>query len=193
MQAFADSPVRTLADLASPPALPQGVMLRPLATNRDARGSLTEIFRSEWKCGVEPCQWNLSVSEANVLRGAHLHIRHRDYFIVARGRAVVGLYDLRPSSPTHRAAATFELCGERLQALVIPAGVIHAFYSIVAAVYLYGVDGYYSPDDELGCRWTDPDLHLDLPTSDPLLSERDRTAGSLAALEAQLRRLQVKL
>src|SRR4051812_14024847 len=79
--------------------LPDGVALRPLDMNRDSRGSFTEVFREEWDTGISPVQWNIVSSEAGTLRGVHVHIRHDDYLTTLRGRASVGLRDLRRGSP----------------------------------------------------------------------------------------------
>ena len=50
---------------------------------------------------MAPCQWAATLSQANVLRGVHVHHRHHDYLVLLRGDSV-GLYDARPKSPTHR-------------------------------------------------------------------------------------------
>ena len=39
----------------------------------------------------------------------HVHVRHDEYFMVVRGRASVGLHDLRPDSPTEGVWARYEL------------------------------------------------------------------------------------
>ncbi len=39
----------------------------------------------------------------------------------------------------------------------------------------YMVDQYYSPDDELGVAWNDPDVGADWGVSDPVLSKRDQS------------------
>ena len=54
-------------------------------------------------------------------------------------------------------------------------------------LYTYGVDAYFDPADELGCHWADPAAAIAWPCQEPLLSERDREAGSLAELEGRLR------
>ena len=51
------------------PSLPHDVEVIPLTMNRDERGWLTEIYREKWPVGIQPCQWNATFSEANVLRG----------------------------------------------------------------------------------------------------------------------------
>src|SRR3990170_6547130 len=79
--------------------LPAGVRLLPLEMNRDDRGVFTEVFRRSWDIGMEPVQWNFVTSQAGVLRGVHVHVRHVDYLIVLEGRASIGLRDLRPRPP----------------------------------------------------------------------------------------------
>jgi len=169
--------------------LPHGVELTPLTMHRDERGWLTEIFRDEWRVGVEPCQWNVTFSEANVLRGMHVHYKHRDFLVVLQGKLTVGLYDARPRSPTYRQTAMLEMSGERIAAMRVPVGIIHGFYCHEKTLYTYGVDGYFDPGDELGCHWADPRIPIAWPCRNPVLSERDRDAGSLAQVEARLRAL----
>ena len=89
--------------------LPQGVSLRSLQTHHDERGSLTELFRASWDIGIDAVQWNYCESEANVLRGVHMHVKHADYLILLRGRASIGLRDLRPGSPTEGLTALVTL------------------------------------------------------------------------------------
>lgn len=173
--------------------LPEGVRLIPLAMHRDQRGWVSEIFRDEWAAGVTPCQWNVTYSEGNVLRGVHVHVRHRDLLVVVHGRISVGLYDARPRSPTHRLPAAFDLRGDELTAICIPTGVMHGFYCYEPTVYTYGVDCYFDPADELGCLWSDPALRIAWPCQAPTVSERDRQAGTLADVEARLRAFDAEL
>jgi len=166
--------------------LPHGVQLTPLDIHRDERGWLAEIFRDEWGAGMMPCQWNATMSQANVLRGMHVHCTHHDYLVVLQGRISVGLYDVRTRSQTYRTSSLFELSGEQQTAMRLPTGVIHGFYCHQPTLYVYGVDAYYDPDDEIGCRWCDPTLGIAWPCRDPMLSARDRDAGSVAELEMRL-------
>lgn len=165
--------------------LPDGVALQPLEMHRDDRGWVSEMFRRDRVPGQDPCQWNATVSKPNVLRGMHVHARHRDYLVVLQGRMSVGLFDIRRASPSYHSGTIVTLTGDNLAALRIPTGVMHGFYSHDATVYAYGLDGYFDPRDEMGCHWTDPAFGLEWPCVDPVLSERDRRAGSLADLEAR--------
>jgi len=163
-----------------------GVTFSPLVMNRDNRGSVTEIYRDEWHSGTKPCQWNMTKSNANVLRGVHVHYKHTDHLVVLHGRLSIGLYDLRPNSPTYRKAALFEVGSEPPSALRIPTGVMHGFYAHEPSLYVYGVDSYYDRRDELGCHWADPALGIAWPCQQPELSERDKSAPSLGEVQTQL-------
>jgi dTDP-4-dehydrorhamnose 3,5-epimerase len=166
--------------------LPDGVALRPLDVNRDLRGSFTEVFREEWGTGISPVQWNIVSSEAGTLRGVHVHIRHDDYLTTLRGRASVGLRDLRRGSPTEGMSALVELAEDPLTALLIPHGVAHGFFFAEPSLHLYGVTKYWDVGDELACHWADPQLEIPWPALPTLVSERDSTAPSLAELLDEL-------
>ncbi|HEU4751285.1 MAG TPA: dTDP-4-dehydrorhamnose 3,5-epimerase family protein [Acidimicrobiia bacterium] len=162
-----------------PSRLPDGVQLVPLDPHDDHRGRFVEMFRQEWNTGLEPIQWNYVRSAANVLRGVHLHPRHGDYLTVVMGRAQVGLRDLRKGSPTEDLATTFEMHEAEPVALVIPPGVAHGFWFAEPSLHVYSVTHYFDLDDELACRWNDPELELRWEPVDPILSDRDASSGSL--------------
>src|SRR6266545_4273263 len=172
--------------------LPDGVRLTPLKMHADKRGWVMEIFRSEWDVTHPSRQWNAGVSGPNVMRGAHVHLKHTDYLAVLDGRVSIGLFDLRPRSRAYRKSALVELSDRRPAAVTLPHGVLHAIYSHEATMHVYGLDHYYDPGDDLACRWDDPALGIAWPCTDPVLSDRDRSAGSLAEIEATLRRMNVE-
>ncbi|MGZ8604757.1 MAG: dTDP-4-dehydrorhamnose 3,5-epimerase family protein [Actinomycetota bacterium] len=153
-----------------------GVHLRPLTVHGDDRGSLTEVYRREWVPGSRGiAQANVSISRPGVLRGLHWHRRQADAWCVLTGVAHVGLVDLREGSPTR--LATFQRRidpAEARFALAIPPGVAHGFYAETQVVLQYLVDAPYTGDDEFGLAWDDPAVGLAWPSSDPILSARDR-------------------
>jgi dTDP-4-dehydrorhamnose 3,5-epimerase len=167
-------------------ALPHGVALRSLTAHRDARGLVAEIFRDEWPTGIAPVQWAMAVSEAGVMRGVHVHIRHDDYFLLLQGAVCVGLHDLRPRSPSTRCASLLELRGDDPTALVIPHGVAHGFLFLDTAIFVIGASQYYDAADELGCHWRDPDLGLVWPRDTARLSARDAALPPLRDLAARM-------
>lgn len=174
--------------LAEGIAIPAGVAVRALTTHADSRGTFTEVFRQEWDLGPPALQWNIVQSRANVLRGVHAHRLHADYLTLAAGEMVLGLHDLRPQSPTWRASLLLRLQADDLHVVAIPVGVAHGFYFPEPATTLYSVSHYFDGSDEVGCRWDAPELGLAWPCDDPLLSERDRNAGSYSDMIADLGR-----
>lgn len=168
---------------ATPVALPPGVALQPLAVHPDVRGRVGELFPPGASAAFAPAQWAFAVSEANVVRGMHLHLRHRDWLVVVDGVLWAGLCDLRAGSPAHRRSLLLPLSGASPVALHIPPGVAHGFLSPQRTIYCLGADRAYDLADELGCQWNDPALGIDWPLAGPpLLSARDRALPPLAAL-----------
>ena len=162
--------------------LPTGVSLRLLHEQNDGPVRMTQIYRRDWPVEVVPVQWNLVNTTANTLRGVHVHRAHWDYLFVVSGEMLIGLHDMRPDSPTYRMSAQRRLQGESPCSIAVPPGVAHGFYFASAATYFYAVSRYWTPSDELGCRWDDPGLGLSWPAEEPLLSPRDATAAGYADL-----------
>jgi len=51
-----------------------GVDLKTCTMHTDSRGVFTEVFQDAWGTVIDPCQWSVVSSEANVFRGCHIHI-----------------------------------------------------------------------------------------------------------------------
>jgi dTDP-4-dehydrorhamnose 3,5-epimerase len=71
--------------------------------------------------------------------------------------------------------------------LWIPVGFGHAFCTLEPnSVVGYRVTSYYSPDDDKGVAWNDPDIGIEWPeVADPeSLSQKDRNQPMLAELPA---------
>jgi dTDP-4-dehydrorhamnose 3,5-epimerase len=159
-----------------------GVLLFGLTPHPDSRGSFTEVYRRDWiPGGREMPQANLSLSYRNVLRGLHFHRKQADYWVVIKGRAFIGLYDLRTGSPTEgkKAEITIDADKER-RGLYISKGVAHGFYAETDIELQYLVDEYFTGEDEFGVTWNDPDVGIAWPAPDPILSDRDQSNPSLA-------------
>ena len=165
-----------------------GVCTVDLQVFGDDRGRFSEMFRTEWfpERDWGKVQVNRSHSSANILRGLHYHHLQADYWHTLAGTIRVGLYDLRPKSPTYQQAETLDISGDDFTGLLIPPGVAHGFYSVTDLTLIYVVDNYYDGADELGVAWNDPALGLDwgLPTAQqPVLSARDATNPLLALID----------
>lgn len=94
-----------------------------------------------------------------------------------RGAVVDTAVDLRPASPTYGQYVMVELSAENKRQLLIPRGFGYAFLTLTDDVeFLYKADNFYAPEADGGIRWNDPELGIDWGVSDPILSEKDRTA-----------------
>lgn len=169
-----------------------GVQVATLDSHRDERGVFTEIFRSEWGTEKDPVQWNVVRSELGVLRGVHVHFKHADNLLLVDGQSLFVLCDLRPGSPSERKVEYYECTGEALQSLYIPPGVAHGFYFYKPSLHVYSVSEYWDMADELGCRFDDPDLGIEWPNSDPMISERDRDLPSLESIQGLIPKYEPK-
>lgn len=160
--------------------------LRPFA---DERGRFMETFRKEWfpQRTWDIVQSNRSDSKAGVLRGLHYHHHQIDYWNVLKGRILVGLADLRHSSPTYLRTQTLEMAEDSAIGLFIPVGVAHGFLALTDATLLYIVDNYYNGDDEHGVAWDDPQLAVDWKiATTPTLSPRDAANPHLKNIVSEL-------
>ncbi len=147
---------------------------------RDSRGYFMETFReNEFRkhCGdYNFVQDNQSKSSKNVLRGLHFQYRHPQGKLV---RAIEGVVldvcvDLRISSPYFSKTYQAKLDTEDNWQLWIPPGFAHAFLVLSeTAEFVYKCTDYYTPGDEYTLLWNDPELKINWPCSNPVLSEKD--------------------
>lgn len=166
-----------------------GVRFLPLSPHPDHRGRFVEAFRRSWVPGAPAMvQSSLSYSRAGVLRGLHFHRRQFDYWTIARGRCRVTLVDIRRSSPTFRRVEQFEMSEDAPAGVFIPPLVAHGLFAVEEMTLCYLVSAEYDRDDpdELGIAWDDPELAIDWGTTEPVLSDRDRSNPSLAEVLATL-------
>ena len=166
------------------------VLIEP-TVHGDERGFLVETFRknalAELGVEVEFVQDNHSRSQGPVLRGIHLQRGQAKLVRCPRGRVWDVAVDLRPDSPTYKRWEGHELDGERHRQLFIPAGFGHGFCLLSdEADVLYRLSTYYDPELETGVAWDDPELGIEWPITDPLISERDRDAPRLADVATTL-------
>jgi dTDP-4-dehydrorhamnose 3,5-epimerase len=163
-----------------------GVEIHPLEAHPDDRGLLREVFRDEWRPEHAPIQWHVIHSRSGTLRGVHIHVHHDDWKVVLVGHVAHVFKDLRRGSPTEGATAVIEGSADAHEAIVIPRGVAHGLYAFNDSITMVGVNRYYDGKDDFACHWADPELGIGWPAEPAILSERDRTAGSLRDLIALL-------
>lgn len=159
----------------------------------DERGFLVETFRDDaWKeFGIEAefVQENHSRSGRSILRGLHFQTSPGQAKLVRciRGRIWDAAVDLRRDSPTYGRWEGHELDDVRHRQLFVPVGFAHGFCVLSEeADVAYKLSSHYDPKTEAGIAWDDPDIEVEWPITDPILSERDRTTPRLAEIADEL-------
>jgi dTDP-4-dehydrorhamnose 3,5-epimerase len=170
-----------------------GLVLIEPTVHGDERGFLVETFResalAELGIDVGFVQDNHSRSKGRVLRGVHMQRGQAKLVRCPRGRVWDVAVDLRPGSPTYKRWEGHELDDDRHRQLFIPAGFGHGFCLLSdEADVIYRLSSYYDPELETGVAWDDPEIGIEWPIDDPVLSERDRNAPALAEIAASLAR-----
>lgn len=167
-----------------------GIRIMSLTLHADSRGGFMETFRKSWFPDMtwEAVQGNRSDSRRGVMRGLHYHLRQSDYWMLMSGRIRVGLYDLRPHSPSFGRSHRFDMTEADPVGVLIPPGVAHGYLALEDSVLNYLVDVYYDNTDEQGVLWNDPALDLDWEWSEPvILSPRDEQNPRLQDIPADKR------
>jgi dTDP-4-dehydrorhamnose 3,5-epimerase len=154
---------------------------------RDARGFFMETFREDQfrvhGLPVHFVQDNHSRSTKGVLRGLHFQWEPPmgKLMRVSQGSAFLVAVDIRKGSPTLGKWVGVEASAENCRQVWAPAGFARGFcvLSDVAEIQ-YKCTGIYNNKGESGIRWDDPDINVEWPIRDLLLSEKDRNAQTLA-------------
>lgn len=149
----------------------------------DNRGFFMESYNKrkfkEIGIELELIQDNHSLStEAGIIRGLHYQSAPMAQTKVVRvltGAIYDVAVDIRPDSPSFGEWVGVVLSEENKRQLLVPKGFAHGFCTLVPNTnVLYKVDEYYSPEHDKGILWNDPDLNIDWPTRNPILSEKDQ-------------------
>ncbi|MBE6668587.1 MAG: capsular polysaccharide biosynthesis protein CapF [Ruminococcaceae bacterium] len=95
--------------------LPKEKVSFPLKMNEDARGSFTELLKTE-KCG----QFSVNISKPGITKGQHWHNTKWEFFIVVSGK---GLIQMRKIGTDE--VLNFEVSGEKIEAVHMLPGYTH--------------------------------------------------------------------
>ena len=153
----------------------------------DPRGFFLETYnRSEFeKVGIKLdfVQDNWSRSVKNTVRGLHYQInRAQDKLVrVVSGEIFDVAVDIRRNSPTFGQWEGCCLSAENKRQFFIPKGFAHGFCVISStADLMYKCSDFYSPEDERGIIWNDPEIGIEWPLDGkPVLSKRDVASPTL--------------
>ena len=163
----------------------EGLLIIEPEVFEDSRGFFFESFNAdrfkEHGIDLEWTQDNHVRSCRNTVRGLHFQRgRGQDKLIrCVRGRVWDVAVDIRPDSPTLGQWFGIELTEENMKMFLAPVGFAHG-YAVLSDVAecLYKCSKVYDGKLEDGFRWNDPDVGVQWPVTDPILSERDLSSPS---------------
>lgn len=169
-----------------------GVLLIEPVVHGDDRGFFLESFRFDRlvEAGVE-LDWlqdNHSRSRRGTIRGMHFQPGQAKLVRCVRGAIFDVACDIRVGSPTFGRWEGYELSDENHRQLLVPDGFAHGFCVLSElADVAYKTSDYYDPATEGGFRFDDPEVGIEWPVAgDQIVSERDRSAPTLADLASSL-------
>lgn len=166
------------------------VVVEPKVFN-DERGFFLESYKktefAENGIDVVFCQDNHSVSSKGVLRGLHFQrapFAQAKLVRVVKGRVWDVAVDIRKNSPTFKRWIGVELSEENRRMFYIPEGFAHGFIALTDDVHLlYKCSNEYSPTHDAGIIWNDPEIAVQWPIDEPVLSEKDNVLPYLKDAE----------
>jgi dTDP-4-dehydrorhamnose 3,5-epimerase len=166
-----------------------GVLLVEPRVHLDPRGHFLETYRAdryaEAGIGVTFVQDNQSQSTRGTLRGLHWQWRRPQAKLVRviEGAIFDVAVDIRPDSPTFGHWVGVDLSATNFKQMFVPAHFAHGFCVLTDVAQVeYKCSDFYDPAGEAGLIWNDPDVGIEWPVQDPLLSARDAQHPTLAAL-----------
>lgn len=155
---------------------------------RDERGFFMESYNrrayEEAGLDLEFIQDNHSRSRRGVLRGLHyqdMTAPMAKLVRCTRGAILDVAVDLRVGAPTFGRWVAVELTEESMRQLLVPVGFAHGFLTLSeTADVQYKCTNLYAPRSEGAIRWDDPQVGIEWPAGEKLVSEKDGRAQTLA-------------
>lgn len=160
-----------------------GVLLLEPKVFGDHRGFFMETYNANvfQELGIEInfIQDNHSLSvPAGTLRGLHYQLAPKAQTKLVRcirGAIYDVAVDICKGSPTYGQWVGVILSEHNKRQLLVPKGFAHGFCTLVENTEVnYKVDEYYSPENDRGILWNDPEIGIDWPVSTPVLSDKDQ-------------------
>ena len=164
------------------------ILIKP-SIFEDHRGFFMESYHIEkFILGGIDCtfvQDNHIKSVQNTLRGLHFQVQFPQAKLLRclKGKVFDVAVDIRKDSPFFSKWVGVELSEENKYQLFIPQGFAHGYYVMSeTAEIIYKCSDIFHPKDEQGIRWDDPELGIEWPGIEPVLSERDINLPMLHSL-----------
>jgi dTDP-4-dehydrorhamnose 3,5-epimerase len=158
---------------------------------RDSRGAFAELWREQDAPYTDLprfVQDNVARSRCGVVRGLHFQNPRSQAKLVsiAIGEVFDVAVDVRVGSPTFGRWSAYMLSEANGRQLYIPPGFAHAYQTTSdVSVVIYKCSDFYSPDDERCVRWDDPQIGIEWPIPNAVVSTRDAAAPLLRDMLAE--------
>jgi dTDP-4-dehydrorhamnose 3,5-epimerase len=157
-----------------------GVLVLEPDVYSDERGFFLETWNSRryLEAGIKDSfvQDNISFSKRGVLRGLHFqHPQSQAKLVqVLSGEVMDVAVDIRRDSPTFGQWISEVLSEANHRQMYIPSGFAHGYFVMSnTAIFSYKCTDFYNPASEGGIIWNDPDIDIDWPATEPVLSVKD--------------------
>jgi dTDP-4-dehydrorhamnose 3,5-epimerase len=158
----------------------KGVLVLEPDVFSDERGFFLETWNStRYKnVGIQGpfVQDNASFSKKGILRGLHFQYPQSQGKLVQvlSGEVVDVVVDIRVDSPTFGQWIGELLSDVNHRQIYVPPGFAHGFcVTSETAVFSYKCTDFYNQATENGIIWNDPDVNIDWPITEPILSPKD--------------------
>ncbi len=163
-----------------------GVLIIEPKVFGDARGFFMETWNrqryAELGIPADFVQDNISLSQRGVLRGLHFQNPNAQgkLVYVLQGEVFDVAVDVRAGSPNFGRWVGVTLSADNKRQLYVPPGFAHGFcVTSEQVLFAYKCTDVYAPAAEGSVRWDDPDIGINWPIVDPLVSDKDRAALAL--------------
>jgi dTDP-4-dehydrorhamnose 3,5-epimerase len=156
----------------------RGFFLETWSKSKYAEAGISETF----------VQDNVSRSSRGILRGLHFQNPQGQGKLVQvlAGEVFDAAVDIRVGSPTFGRWTGVRLSDENHRQMYIPAGFAHGFCVLSdSAIFSYKCTDYYNRSAEMGIIWNDPDIGVDWPIDEPILSKKDSALPRLKDVPAE--------
>ena len=160
-------------------SIPDIILIKPTVFEDD-RGFFMESYHiDKFNSGGIKCNFvqdNHVRSVYNILRGLHFQVKYPQAKLLRclKGKVFDVAVDIRQDSLTFGNWVGKELSQDNKYQLFIPKGFAHGYYVMSeTAEITYKCSDIYHPEDEEGIIWNDPDIGIQWPGNNPILSNKD--------------------
>lgn len=161
-----------------------GIYLIEPEIHIDGRGTFFEFYRSSSLANhgfPNFVQDNVSVSKKNVIRGLHFQsepFAQGKLVAVLKGKIFDVAVDIRQKSSTFGKYVSVNLDDISHKMIYLPPGIAHGFCALSDEnIVIYKNTKEYKPEYDNGMIWNDPEIGINWPIEDPIISEKDKSFG----------------